>query len=177
MNYLQYIETKQVNKLFDEVFDKQLLEKGTSAYAKVLKEDEQIAFIRKMLTLDAVEVDNWVVFLKLYNQHHPIAEKAVDELCDNLENNVAFSLIVDIFSTQGYTERQGMKLCRYMLETTDSDKAIKLFQIICSYGKEFSLEIYNYLVRIDIHICELGYPEQAVLANSYQISMLHTLAE
>ncbi|MBQ9035694.1 MAG: hypothetical protein IJ099_07050 [Alphaproteobacteria bacterium] len=177
MNYLQYIETKQVNKLFDEVFDKQLLEKGTSAYAKDLTEDEQIALIRKMLTLDAVEVDNWVVFLKLYNQHHPIAEKAADELCDNLGNNIAFSLIVDIFSVQGYTERQGIKLCRYILESQEESKVIALLQVLCDYGKEFSLEIYNYLVRIDIHICELGYPEQAVLANSYQTSMLHTLAE
>ena len=174
MNYLDYIETGNVQKLFDLVFEGKLIENGIS-YAHELTEEEQLALVRKIMSLDETDADNWIVFLKLYNRYHQIAEKVIDELFANIEKEMALSLIINIISLQGYTEKQGIAICKYMIKNKDANRTLELFQVICSSGKEFSLDIYNLLVRLDINIFEQGYPEQAVLARSYQEEMLKNL--
>ena len=165
-HYLKLINDEEIAELSTQVFNSKLAD-GSDTFTDVLSEEEEIAFMQKLLTKDGAEADPWLEFIQGYNRHYPVCNKAIDVLFQNLDNSRNVALLIDLLSAHGYNERQGLAVCDLVWKLSDQDKALLLIQLIYECGRFFSSEIYQKLMSIDARVRERN-GEQIHFAESYR---------
>ena len=163
------IGSEQMEELSAQVFNQKLPNNpGGGTYTDVLTEDEETVLIAITLNKAGHEADPWLEFIQSYNRIYPFANKAIDVLFKNLNNPKSIPLLIDLLSTHGYNESQGLALCDIVLKNNNQEEALRLLQLIYGHCHFFSPDIYRRLETIDSRISELGYTEQAHFAESYR---------
>lgn len=167
-NFLKLIENEQIAELSAQVFNQKLSESGNGTYTEVLSEDEETAFMDKLLSKDGLEAEPWLKFLNDYSEHYPVCNQAIDLLLNSLDKSQAMPLLVTLLNKYSYNEQQGLKVCDIVLKGNSYKENLDLLQTMTGCGRFFSDEIYKRLEVVDARIRDAGYAEQAVFAESYR---------
>ncbi|MBR1825451.1 MAG: hypothetical protein IJ770_02585 [Alphaproteobacteria bacterium] len=167
-NYLELIKNGQADELYVSVFDNHLDNNTDSSYVDVLGEEAEVALMQKALAMQRHEADPWLEFIQQYNTKYPFCNKAIDVLFDNFDNSKSLPLLISLLSRFGYSESQGIRLCKIMLQSNDQHLIVQLLQLLCEQGRIFYPEIHRLLESIDVRIKDTEYKEHATFAESYR---------
>lgn len=169
INLLELIRKEEISELYANVFAQKLPDStGDGTFTRVLSEDEETEFMEKLISKSGYEADPWLEFIQEYCRHYPLSNKATNVLFKHIDDPKTIPLLIDILSTFGYTDSQGIALCELVLKDSQSPHALRILQLIYERARIFSPDVYRLLEKIDARIHESGYAEQATFAVSYR---------
>lgn len=128
---------KELNR---QVFNQKLSAESEGVFTRCIDEAAEVMLVKMMLEGNA----DATAFLKKYQKHYPLCNKAVNLLIDGITDDTAKDFLKQEFQLYGYNEEQGLKICKLacMLDA-------EFLLAFARYGRVFYADVQAALDNIE----------------------------
>lgn len=95
-------------KLNRQVFKQKFSAESAGVFTRCIAGEDEVLLVKQMLEGNA----DATAFLKKYQKHYPLSNKAINLLIDGIDDDKAKNFLKQEFQLYGYNEEQGLKICK-----------------------------------------------------------------